>query len=293
VFFIHRPRFRRRRCPALPAHHATTTTTTSTMARNVEKASNVLNRLLNAKQADARGPRARRPYLASECDDLVEADKWRAQVLREIGRKVLEIQNAGLGEARLRDLNDEINKLIREKGHWEARIVQLGGPDYAKTGPPIGGAAAGGSGGGGAGTATGKGAGYRYFGAAKDLPGVKELFDRPPPKPTRVTRAQLLARVNADYYGFRDEEDGVLVAAEEAAAPGVQAAAEAEWEARRAAAGGAATAPDGGAGADAGGGPGFTAYVPLPDDKEIAAAVLVKKKAALLAKYGSAAAERG
>lgn len=37
---------------------------------------------------------------------------------------------AGLGEFRLRDLNDEINKLLREKGHWEDRIMELGGPDY-------------------------------------------------------------------------------------------------------------------------------------------------------------------
>jgi pre-mRNA-splicing factor ISY1 len=41
---------------------------------------------------------------------------------------------------RIRDLNDEINKLIREKGHWERRIVELGGPDYAKTAPKITGA---------------------------------------------------------------------------------------------------------------------------------------------------------
>lgn len=38
---------------------------------------------------------------------------------------------AGLGEFRIRDLNDEINKLLREKGHWEYRIKELGGPDYA------------------------------------------------------------------------------------------------------------------------------------------------------------------
>lgn len=38
---------------------------------------------------------------------------------------------AGLGEFRIRDLNDEINKLLREKGHWEVRIKELGGPDYA------------------------------------------------------------------------------------------------------------------------------------------------------------------
>lgn len=31
-------------------------------------------------------------------------------------------------------MNDEINKLIREKGHWEKHIHEtLGGPDYAKT----------------------------------------------------------------------------------------------------------------------------------------------------------------
>ena len=75
------------------------------MARNVEKSQNVLNRLLNAKAAELRtggGPPkpARRPFLASECSDLADADRWRAQVVREIGSKVMEIQNAGLGEHR-------------------------------------------------------------------------------------------------------------------------------------------------------------------------------------------------
>ncbi len=72
------------------------------------------------------------------------------QIIREISRKVSQIQNrkychskcirivysffvtstAGLGEFRIRDLNDEINKLIREKSHWQERIRELGGPDY-------------------------------------------------------------------------------------------------------------------------------------------------------------------
>ena len=64
-----------------------------------------------------------------------------------MSRKVTQIQNreshechmtiisslitvAGLGEFRIRDLNDEINKLLREKRHWEDRIIELGGPDY-------------------------------------------------------------------------------------------------------------------------------------------------------------------
>jgi pre-mRNA-splicing factor ISY1 len=31
---------------------------------------------------------------------------------------VAEIQNPGLGEFKIRDLNDAINKLVREKGYW-------------------------------------------------------------------------------------------------------------------------------------------------------------------------------
>ena len=198
------------------------------MARNEEKAQSMLNRFLAGKKEEQGQPKQRRPYLASECLDLVEADKWRQQILREIGKKVMEIQNAGLGEHRcassppaqllrfcqvlsphyccntdpcframkprlktgsegswcltqhvcnrIRDLNDEINKLIREKGHWEARIVELGGPNYSKVaritdqeGNELGGA-------------TGRGAGYKYFGAAKQLPGVRELFEKEAPR---------------------------------------------------------------------------------------------------------------
>jgi pre-mRNA-splicing factor ISY1 len=97
----------------------------------------MLSRFLQAKNEEKKKPKERRPFLASECRDLADADKWRQQIIREIGRKVMDIQNPGLGEHRLRDLNDEINKLIREKGHWEARILELGGPNYAKTAPKV------------------------------------------------------------------------------------------------------------------------------------------------------------
>ncbi|PNH08768.1 Pre-mRNA-splicing factor ISY1 [Tetrabaena socialis] len=59
------------------------------MARNEEKAQSMLNRFLAGKQGDARGPKAKRPYLASECRDLVEADKWRSQIIREVGKKAV------------------------------------------------------------------------------------------------------------------------------------------------------------------------------------------------------------
>ena len=39
-----------------------------------------------------------------------------------MAKKISEIQNAGLGEHKIRDLNDQINKLIREKRHWQASL---------------------------------------------------------------------------------------------------------------------------------------------------------------------------
>jgi hypothetical protein len=59
------------------------------------------------------------------------------KVIRDVVKKVTEIQNAALGEHKIRDLNDEINKLLREKGHWEDRVKQLGGADYKKIAPKI------------------------------------------------------------------------------------------------------------------------------------------------------------
>eukprot|EP00197_Chlamydomonas_leiostraca_P006466 CAMPEP_0202869426 /NCGR_PEP_ID=MMETSP1391-20130828/12445_1 /ASSEMBLY_ACC=CAM_ASM_000867 /TAXON_ID=1034604 /ORGANISM="Chlamydomonas leiostraca, Strain SAG 11-49" /LENGTH=206 /DNA_ID=CAMNT_0049549739 /DNA_START=110 /DNA_END=726 /DNA_ORIENTATION=- len=206
------------------------------MARNQEKAQSMLNRYLQAKNDDLKGPKQKRPYLATECRDLNEADKWRQQILREIGKKVMEIQNAGLGEHRIRDLNDDINKLIREKGHWERRIVELGGPDYSKAAPKITD-----SRGQEVAELTGKGAGYRYFGAAKNLPGVKELFEVEAPKQVRKTRFQMHKAIDPDYYGFRDEEDGLLERVEADAERSMRAQAILEWaekEHERAAAGG-------------------------------------------------------
>lgn len=40
--------------------------------------------------------------------------------------------SAGLTDYEVRDLNDEINKLMREKRHWENQIVALGGANYRR-----------------------------------------------------------------------------------------------------------------------------------------------------------------
>jgi pre-mRNA-splicing factor ISY1 len=173
------------------------------MARNAEKAMTTLARWRAAQtEGERSGPRRRRPFLASECEDLRDAEKFRSDIVREISKKVTQIQNAGLGEFRIRDLNDQINKLLREKRHWEYRVAELGGTNYRKAPGPkfdFEGKEVPGS------------RGYKYFGAAKDLPGVRELFGQESAPTARKTRAELMREVDADYYGYRDEDDGVIL----------------------------------------------------------------------------------
>eukprot|EP00592_Proboscia_alata_P007658 CAMPEP_0194354502 /NCGR_PEP_ID=MMETSP0174-20130528/2655_1 /TAXON_ID=216777 /ORGANISM="Proboscia alata, Strain PI-D3" /LENGTH=276 /DNA_ID=CAMNT_0039123479 /DNA_START=79 /DNA_END=909 /DNA_ORIENTATION=+ len=186
------------------------------MARPEEKAQNMMNKWVKMCE-DGQKPdpsSTKRPYLASLCEHLSDAEKWRRTILREISEGVHRIQNSGMGEHAIRDLNDHINKLIREKYHWNRRIVELGGKDYnvlerrqailergdiqlaASDGAGLG--------------LKGSG-GYRYFGAAKDLPGVKELFARHASKITKRKRGDIYKYIGPDYYGLRDEEDGVLL----------------------------------------------------------------------------------
>ncbi|KAF2546796.1 hypothetical protein F2Q70_00023019 [Brassica cretica] len=278
------------------------------MARNEEKAQSMLNRFVTMKESENKKPKERRPYLASECRDLADADKWRHQIMREISRKVAEIQNEGLGEHRLRDLNDEINKLLRERWHWERRIVELGGPNYNRHGAKM--------------TdlegniidvpnTSGRGPGYRYFGAAKKLPGVRELFEKPPELRKRRTRYDIYKRIDASYYGYRDEEDGVLEGLERSAEGEMRRREVEEWrrldEVRKEARKGAAEVVSVGAAKEVlfeeeedvveeerkerekeeEKEREFVVHVPLPDEKEIEKMVLQKKKMELLREYAS------
>jgi pre-mRNA-splicing factor ISY1 len=78
------------------------------MARNEEKAQSMLNRWLAYKKDEEGGkprrmkpkggasrppPTSRRPALASSVDNVADCERWRMEILREIGRKVMEIQN--------------------------------------------------------------------------------------------------------------------------------------------------------------------------------------------------------
>ena len=104
-------------------------------------------------------------------------------------------------------MNDEINKLLREKFHWEERIRELGGADYRKLNSKVvdsQGIELPGSG------------GYKYFGAAKDLPGVRELFQKEVPQAPSKNRVDLYKIITYDYYGNLENENDFMVDEERA-----------------------------------------------------------------------------
>src|SRR5271155_4242093 len=103
------------------------------MARNAEKAQSMLFRF-RAQQATSSGllPASgmRRPRNTNSVDSIPVCEKWRGLILKEISRKVTRIQDESLSDSQVRDLNDEINKAMKEKWNWERRIRELGGPNY-------------------------------------------------------------------------------------------------------------------------------------------------------------------
>lgn len=188
------------------------------MARNSEKAHSMLFRFRAAQAAEAGIidiSRTRRPKLITSITSIPVCEKWRSQVLKEISRKVTKIQDPALSDFQIRDLNDEINKLMREKHMWEHQIRGLGGPNYMRGGRVVDEEGR---------EVPGGGKGYRYFGRARELPGVKELFERQARPEDEAgkdkqgeRRAELRQRVDAGYYGYNlDEEDGTLLAYERA-----------------------------------------------------------------------------
>ncbi|WRT67879.1 uncharacterized protein IL334_004853 [Kwoniella shivajii] len=184
------------------------------MARNQEKAQSMLYRFREQQAVEmGMGNRVkgdRRPRMASSVSSLRECERWRGDIMRDINRKVGKIQDVSLTDYEIRDLNDEINSLFREKRHWETQIVNLGGANYKRgnvamtddQGREVPGTR-----------------GYKYFGRAKELPGVKELFDRGASQATeesaRNASFQMFRHQGPSYYGDEDEMDPKLVQEEE------------------------------------------------------------------------------
>ena len=99
------------------------------MARNEEKAKHSLNKywdhVRNIGKDGGYDLPTRRPQFASEVLDLGEAKRWHWSIRKDIAEKIAKIQNAALPEAEIRDLNDDINKLLRTRGHWEDQIKKV------------------------------------------------------------------------------------------------------------------------------------------------------------------------
>lgn len=198
------------------------------MARNEEKSYSMLHRYLQSKKDTTRDDR-KRPYLSTLCDDVEEAGKWHAQVLRDIRRNVEEIHKAEVDDTKARELNEKINKLLRERKHWERRIVQLGGKDRGKERHS--------NGGDDVSKDVFKHNGFFYFGAARNLPGVKEMIEwetkgrmTAETDAAEESAAVLYQRVDEAYYGDVGDDDVELQKAEKEAEAELQAQMVQEWE---------------------------------------------------------------
>merc|ERR1712190_412150 len=155
------------------------------------------------------------------------------------------------------------------------------------------------------------GSGYKYFGAAKDLPGVRELFETEVvPEAPRKTRKQLFKNIQPDYYGWRDEEDGELILVEQSAEMEAQAKEIARWKAEQANKPpekkqrvseekkapavrlDATPAVVATKTTESQGGVDFKAYVDVPTMEDIEKLILEKKKQALLNRYTSGSMQK-
>lgn len=178
------------------------------MSRNSEKAQSALNRYLRLKNKEAgvleSNPNFRPKYVQSE-KSLPQAEKWRATVLSLISINLGRIQDITLNEHQIRDINQELNTLFKEKRAWEHHIKQLGGPDHINYGQNMG-----------------QGAiemyGTRYYGLARELPDVVQMMKEHKTKNSakakaksdiaqeRKTIEELTNRISPSYYGIQGDD---------------------------------------------------------------------------------------
>lgn len=124
------------------------------------------------------------------------------------------------------------------------------------------------------------------------MPGVRELFEQEPPPPPRRTRAELMKEVDANYYGYMDDDDELLEPLEEKASKIALQKTVAEWKENKLKKGTTeepTEEEDATLNADKESttvGPRFTSHVVIPTQKDIEGAILKKKKKELMEKYG-------
>jgi len=242
----------------------------------------MLNRWLAYKREERTGiPRmgTKRPSSAASVESVQECERWRMSLIKEIGRKMMQIQSESLGEQRIKDMNDDINRCLREKAAWERRILELGGPNYrkferiadeefmAELEPRPGN--------------DDIGYVYKYFGASRNLPGIKELFTKKEEERAAKRRRFDYSIADAEYYGLKDDDSEHLQSLESEAEKKAVEKAVKTWEKENQIKlkekGAFATPAD--AELD------LVSHMPVPSKEEIEKLVVAKKKQELLKKF--------
>lgn len=119
---------------------------------------------------------------------------------------------------------------------------------------------------------------------AEKFPGVRELFKKAAPEREKRTRFEMMKTIDADYYGYRDDDDGILVELERAEEPKKLQKNLEQWDEKRRkqlAADPDSTFDDE---EDEAAEVGFVAHVAVPDQDAIKRAVLARRKREILAK---------
>lgn len=160
------------------------------MSRNKEKAQSALNRYQAQISREAgvldSDPNLRPKYVQL-VESLPQAEKWRQTVATEISVNLTKINDPTLPEHEIRDINNHLNKLHREKRAWEYHIKELGGNDYINYGNQVQGLNV---------------KGTRYYGRARELAEVKQLAG----SQTKETKKTPQKKVDLAYYGVYDDE---------------------------------------------------------------------------------------
>lgn len=124
--------------------------------------------------------------------------------MKEIARLMGKINDTTISETKIKDLNDQINNLLRLKTIWAQRIVELGSRVPLEKGQKLEDE-----------LRTDKT--YRYFGLAKFLPGVRDiqaareqtlLHGQPTQK--KQGRGEIYKSLETSYFQFSDSADSEL-----------------------------------------------------------------------------------
>lgn len=127
----------------------------------------------------------KRPTNPKHVKNISDCEIWRSKIIKEISNKIVEIQNTLYEEDKIKAVNDKINILLNEKDDWEERILQLGGKDYRLDDQ---------------GEMKRKKGEYMYFGRARELPGVRELYEIEKVSAPKLKIEDMYKNINKFYF---------------------------------------------------------------------------------------------